>query len=77
MTSNETRVAGELNDYWDARLHGAIPAADEPDPALAATIERLYHLDDTPGPDAVFAERLRERLTGTPARPAPVRLVDW
>ena len=77
MTSDETRAAKELNDYWDARLHGAIPAADERDPVLAAAIEHLYHLDDAPGPDAAFAERLRERLTGPPERPAPVTLVDW
>jgi len=52
----------ELRDYWDAFVSGS-PALEPIDPDLAATIQAIHSLDDTPRPDpSLMAEVWRDLL---------------
>jgi hypothetical protein len=57
--------------YWDAIVLGDPLPLDNVDPQLAATIQLVHAIDDTPLPDSAFATRLeRDLLWSAPhARP--------
>ena len=65
MAGPERDAIEQFARDWDAFAAGAADAPDLADPTLAATVSRLYALDDLPDIDASFQRQLGASLLGT------------
>jgi mannose-6-phosphate isomerase-like protein (cupin superfamily) len=65
MAGLERDAIEQFARYWDAAAAGASDEPDLADPTLAATVSRLYALEELPDIDPAFQSRLEARLLGT------------
>lgn len=73
----ERLTADALDRFWDgltAAHPGGPPRPDELlDPSLQRLVRRLRLVDETPGPDSLFATRLRAELVSSQVAPVAIR----
>ncbi len=66
------RAADRLNVYLDAVVQGEATRSHGFDPAISASVERVFAADDAPGPPPGLADRIWDRLMDHPSSMEPV-----